>query len=109
MNLWLVMLLGGLLTYATRLSFILLMEKLRVPGWLRRSLTYVPPAVLTAIIFPEIFVQQGEINISLLNPRLIAGFLAVMVAWRTRNALLTVTAGMLCLWIVQAILFKFTG
>jgi branched-subunit amino acid transport protein len=103
MNLWLVMLLGGLLTYATRLSFILFMEKLRLPDWLRRALTYVPIAVLTAIIFPEVFVQRGALNFSLLNPRLIAGILAVIVAWRTRNPLLTVTAGMLCLWIVQAL------
>jgi branched-subunit amino acid transport protein len=102
MNLWLVMLLGGLLTYATRLSFILFMEKLRLPDWLRRALTYVPIAVLTAIIFPEVFVQQGALNFSLLNPRLIAGTLAVIVAWRTRNPLLTVIAGMFCLWIVQA-------
>ena len=104
MNLWLVMLLGGLLTFGIRLSFILLLEKLTVPDWLRRALYYVPPAVLTAIIFPEIFLHSGTFNTSLLNPRLIAGILAVIVAWRTRNAFLTVATGMAVLWIVQALL-----
>lgn len=102
MSLWLVLLLGGLLTFATRLSFIALLHKVSVPGWVRRALFYVPTAVLTAIIFPEIFLHTGEFNTSLLNPRLIAGVLAVIVAWRTRNALLTVAAGMACLWVVQA-------
>lgn len=104
MSLWLVFFLGGLLTFATRLSFIGLLHKVNVPAWIRRALFYVPTAVLTAIIFPEIFLHTGTFNTSLLNPRLIAGILAVIVAWRTRNALLTVAAGMACLWIVQAIL-----
>jgi branched-subunit amino acid transport protein len=103
MNLWLVMFLGGLLTYATRLSFIVLLHKVAIPPWLRRALFYVPTAVLTAIIVPEIFLHTGTLNTSLLNPRLLAGILAVIVAWRTRNALLTVTAGMTALWIIQAL------
>ena len=104
MNLWLVLFLGGLLTFGTRLSFILLLQKVTVPAWLRRALNYVPTAVLTAIIFPEIFLHTGTFNTSLLNPRLISAALAVIVAWRTRNALLTVLTGMACLWIIQALI-----
>lgn len=102
MKLWLVLILGGLITFATRLSFIFLLNKVNVPIWLRRALFFVPPAVLTAIIFPEIFLHTGSFNVSLLNPRLIAGILAVVIAWRTKNALLTVAGGMICLWIAQA-------
>jgi len=104
MNLWLVLFLGGLLTFGTRLSFIFLLQKVAVPVWLRRALYYVPTAVLTAIVFPEVFLHTGTFNTSLLNPRLIAGILAVIVAWRTRNALLTVAAGMAALWILQPLL-----
>lgn len=104
MNPWLVLILGGLLTFLTRLSFILLLQKVTVPVWLHRALFYVPIAVLTAIIFPEIFLHTGTYNTSLLNPRLIAGVLAIFVAWRTRNAFLTVATGMAALWALQAML-----
>ena len=54
MTVWLTMLLVGLGTYATRLSFILLFGRREIPVGVRRALRFVPPAVLTAIIFPEL-------------------------------------------------------
>jgi branched-subunit amino acid transport protein len=104
MNIWLTMLAGGLLTYATRLSFILLLGRWDVPPLLQRALRYVPPAVLMAIIFPEILMHDGGINISLSNVRLIPGLLAVAVAWRTRNAVLTILVGMVALWVLQFVI-----
>jgi branched-subunit amino acid transport protein len=103
MTLWMVMLIGGLLTYLTRLSFIALAGKFQFPAWLKRSLRYVPPAVLSAIIFPEILVNAGQIDVSLRNDRLIAGILAALVGWKTRNMLLTIIVGMASLLILQAI------
>ena len=103
MTLWVVMLVGGLLTYLTRLSFIALTGKIQFPVWLQRSLRYVPPAVLSAIIFPEIFIHSGAIDVSLRNDRLLAGILAALVGWKTRNMLLTIVVGMAALLILQAI------
>jgi branched-subunit amino acid transport protein len=102
MSLWWVMVLGGLLTYLTRLSFIVLLEKVDTPEWLSRSLRFVPPAVLTAIIFPEVVAHTGQIDLSLGNERILAGLVAALVAWRTRSALLTIAAGMLVLLAQQA-------
>lgn len=101
MNTWLVMIIGGLLTYLTRLSFIYLFSHASLPAWLQRGLRYVPPAVLSAIIFPEIFLQNGKLAVTLENTRLLAGIVAALVAWRTRNALLTILAGMAVLLLVQ--------
>lgn len=101
MNAWPILIAAGALTYAMRLSFILLMERLEVPRNLKRALYYVPPAVLSAIIFPELLMPGGTLNVSLGNPRLLAGALAVVVAWRTKNALLTILSGMAALWILQ--------
>jgi branched-subunit amino acid transport protein len=101
MNIWLVMILGGLLTFGIRLSFIYLFSHSNLPAWLRSGLRYVPPAVLSAIIFPEIFLQNGELAISIYNVRLVAGIVAALVAWWTRNALLTILAGMAALFLVQ--------
>jgi branched-subunit amino acid transport protein len=104
MNIWLVMLIGGLFTFATRLSFILLLERLRVPEWFRRGLRFVPVAVLSAIILPELTNPNGSLFISWRNPQLLAGAVAILVAWRTRNVILTIIAGMAALLIFQMVL-----
>ena len=62
-----------------------------------------PPAVLSAIIFPEILRHDGALNLSLGNTRLLAGLVAALVAWRTKSALLTIAAGMAALWGLQMI------
>ena len=71
---------------------------------LRQALRFVPPAVLTAIIFPELLMPSGQLDLSLGNARLFAGAAAVLVAWRTRNAVLTIVIGMLVLWVLQWVL-----
>lgn len=104
MKIWLIIILGGLLTYLIRLSFIALYGRVEMPDLMRRSLRFIPPAVLSAIIFPELFVRSGQVDISLGNLRLIAGIVAILVAWKTRNTLLTIIIGMATLLVLQALL-----
>ncbi len=104
MSLWLVILFAGLLTFGTRLSFILLLDRIKVPGWFRRGLRFVPTAVLSAIILPELATRNTTLDLSWSNPQLYAGALAVLVAWRTKNVLLTIIVGMAALLIFQAVL-----
>lgn len=92
----------GAITYAIRVSLFLLPERVALPPWMLRGLRYVPASVLSAIILPELMLTQGAINISLGNERLIAGIAAALVAWRTRNVLLTVIVGLVLLWLLQA-------
>lgn len=104
MNIWLTIFAAGLITYATRLSFILLFERIEIPTWLERTLRFVPTAVLSAIFVPELVFQDGALAVNPTNPRLLAGIVAILVAWRTKNILLTLVSGMASLWILQAIL-----
>jgi len=99
MNIWLTMLLAGLVTFIIRLSFIQIIGHRSIPPLLQRALRLVPPAVLTAIIFPEVFLSSGHLDLSFGNARLLAGLLATLVAWRTRNAVLTIVVGMLSVWL----------
>jgi branched-subunit amino acid transport protein len=101
MNIWLVMLLGGLFTFGMRFAFIYLLGRFEFPETARRALRFVPPAVLTAIVVPELFVRSGEIQLSLTNFRLLAGLLAVVVAWKTKNTMLTILVGMLALVLLE--------
>jgi len=101
-NLWLVVIGMGLITYAIRLSLIVLLERVRVSAVAEQALRFVPPAVLSAIIFPELLQPGGALDISLGNERLLAGALAAVTAWITRNVLWTIGIGMLALWLLQA-------
>jgi branched-subunit amino acid transport protein len=102
MNVWLVILAIGVITFITRLSFILLFSRMRVTPFMQRALRFVPPAVLSAILLPELVLQSGVVDLSIGNERLFAGMLAALVAWRTRNVLLTLGVGLVALWILQA-------
>jgi branched-subunit amino acid transport protein len=104
MSTWWIMIFGGLLTYVTRLSFILLFGYVDIPAWLRKALKYVPPSVLTALIFPELLLHSGSLDISAGNLRLLAGGTAIAVAWRTRNVWFTILSGMIALIVLQALL-----
>ena len=104
MNIWLVMQVGGLITFGMRFSLIYAFGKLHIPETMRKALHYVPPAVLSAIVFPELFIRSGRVDVSLDNHRLLAGLFAVIVAWASRNTLVTILAGMLALFIVQTVL-----
>ena len=64
-----------------------------MPQDLRRALRFVPPAVLSAIILPELVAPTGALDLSAGNYRLIAGAIAMLVSWRTKNAVLTILAG----------------
>ncbi len=101
MNIWLIMLIGGLMTFGMRLSFIYLLGRLEIPETMRRALRFVPPAVLSAIVFPELWMPAGHFDFSLNNHRWMAGILAVLVAGWTKSTLWTILAGMAALLILQ--------
>jgi branched-subunit amino acid transport protein len=100
-SIWLVFILGGLLTFGMRFIFIYLLGRFEIPETMRRALRFVPPAVLTAIVVPELLIRSGQIDVSLTNFRLLAGVVAVLVAWRTKSTLLTIVGGMLTLLLLE--------
>jgi branched-subunit amino acid transport protein len=101
MNIWLVMLFGGLITFAIRFVLIYLFGKFEIPETMRKALHYVPPAVLSALVFPELFIRNNILDLSLDNYRMLAGLVAILVAWFSRNTLVTILAGMVALFLLQ--------
>lgn len=103
MNIWWIMLAAGVLTFLTRLSFIWLFDRMTMPAILQRALRLVPPAVLSVIIFQELLIRDDKLALGLDNSRLLAGIVAVLVAWRTRSPLLTIAVGMAALLAFNAV------
>lgn len=101
MQLWLLVVAMGLITFALRLAFVLGANHIALPNPLQRALRYAPPAVLSAIVFPELVTPNGVVALTPRNSRLFAGLVAAVVAWRTENVLLTIAVGMLVLWTLE--------
>jgi branched-subunit amino acid transport protein len=101
--LWLAIFGAGAATFALRLSFIALLGRIRIPPPVGRALRFVPAAVLTAVVVPLLFYDDGALDVSLGNERLLAGLVAALIAWRTRSVLFTLAGGMATLWTLQAI------
>lgn len=81
-------------TFGVRYPVLALVGKMELPPAVIRALRYVPPAVLTAIVFPAVFLQDGNLAIRLDNAYLIGAIVSVLVAWRTKNLLWTILIGM---------------
>jgi branched-subunit amino acid transport protein len=101
MNIWIVMISVGLITFATRLSFIVLLDRINLSRNFQRALRFVPIAVLSAIIAPELGYSNNMLAITITNPRLWAGLAATIVAYKTKSVVWTITAGMAIFWLLH--------
>ena len=101
MQIWVLIVGGMAITYTIRALFILIIPAERLPDQIKAALQFVPPAVLAALIFPEVLLENGQLNLTLSNFRLVAALAASVIAWRTKNTWLTIIVGMLVLGILM--------
>jgi branched-subunit amino acid transport protein len=83
-----------LITFCVRYPVLALVSKVTLPPPVLEALKFIPPAVLTAIIAPAVLQPAGSLDLSLSNAYLIAAIAAALIAWRTKNLLLTIVLGM---------------
>lgn len=98
---WITIVVGGLATYSLRFAFLAAAERVHaVPPRVREALRMIPPAALAALVAPALL--RPEDVFDPWNVRLLAGLLALAVAWRTRNLLLTILVGLVGIIALQA-------
>jgi branched-subunit amino acid transport protein len=99
---WVAILLAGAGTFAMRASFLAAAHRLAiVPPGVQRLLRQIPPAALASLVVPALVRPEGHID--LMQGRLWAGAVAAVVAWRTRNAGLTLVVGLGALLAIRAL------
>lgn len=99
---WAAILLAGAGTFAMRASFLAAAHHLtRVPPRVQRLLRQIPPAALASLVVPALVRPDGQL--SFVQPRLAAGVLAGLVAWRTRNVAVTLVVGLTALLVAEAL------
>ena len=66
----------------------------------REVLSYVPPAIFPAIIFPGIFINDnGGFDLEN-NPKILASIIAVTVGILSKNIIATIFAGLITYWYI---------
>lgn len=81
-------------TFASRYGILGVSHRFQLPPRLLRSLNYVPPAVLMAIVAPAVFVDGDRLWVGLGNPRLVGAIAALGIGLWRKNLLLTIGVGM---------------
>lgn len=94
----------GLVTFGLRYALIAFSDRIVIPPLVRDGLKYVPTAVLSAIVFPDVFWPGGELNLNVLNPYLLSAVIATVVAIYSKNVFYTMLIGLVALWGVQYLL-----
>ena len=94
---FLAIVLGGVVTYVTRVLF-LVSKKVRPP---RKSLRYLPlvgPAVLGAIAVPGILAPRGEVSLVETLPAVVAAVLSWLLFRRTKQLVIALVGGLVLWW-----------
>lgn len=101
---FIVMLLGiSIFTYIPRVLPIMYLSKKQLPTWLTEWMKFIPAGIFAALIFPDIFTSSGSLAINFANIKLIAAFLVLLVALKTKSLGLSIFTGVTCIYLLTLI------
>ncbi|ADQ15631.1 AzlD domain-containing protein [Halanaerobium hydrogeniformans] len=83
-----------IVTFLPRFLPLMLLGKKELPQKAISWLSYIPAAVLSALLAPSILMEEGGLYIALDNIALLAFFPTLLIAYKTKNIFLTVSGGM---------------
>ncbi|SHL12286.1 Branched-chain amino acid transport protein [Desulfatibacillum alkenivorans DSM 16219] len=96
----------GLVTYLPRFIPLALFAKREVPAWFSEWLSFIPPALLAALLAPDLIVSktaQGA-RFDFLNPKLFVAIPVFFIAAKTKSLGGTVISGMALYWLAQKLI-----
>lgn len=97
---YLLLILGmGLVTYIPRWLPLFLLSQRRLPPWFVEWLDLIPVAILSALVFSELFVSGNPRQLVLLQPRSMVAIPTFLFALKTRSLGGTVIVGMALFWL----------
>lgn len=97
---WLAVILAGVATYLSRMSFIAFGGSIQLPAIVESALRFVAPAAFAAISVPIVLGGDGLTAFSDDVPRIIAALLACLVVWKSKSLPLSLITGMGTLWLL---------
>ena len=100
-EIWLVIIGLTLVTILMRSSFLMLGDHFPLPERVQHGLRYAPVCALVALVTPELFLTQGAFDLSMSNPKMIAGLAAAVITLSTRSMMAAMAIGMLVFTVMR--------
>lgn len=93
----------GAVTYLPRVLPLITLSRNRLPSWFAEWLELIPPAILAALLAPELLADNASRTLAFGKTELLAALPTLLVALKTRSLAGTVLVGMACYWGIQQI------
>ncbi len=103
MNIWVSIIIAGLINYLTRLFSVLVINPKKINGKTKQVLIFVPSAVFPAIIFPAVFFNQEGSLVEINDAKVIAISVAFIIGILSKNLVITILSGLLVFWAITFI------
>ena len=100
MNIWISIIIAGIINYLTRLGSVLLIKPERLNENTKKILSYVPSAVFPAIIFPAVFLNESNAIVQINDPKIIGFIVSIIIGYLSKSIITTIIIGLLSYWLV---------
>ena len=100
MNIWISIIIAGIINYLTRLGSVLLIKPERLNENTKKILSYVPSAVFPAIIFPAVFLNESNTIVQINDPKIIGFIVSIIIGYLSKSIITTIIIGLLSYWLV---------
>lgn len=91
----------GLVTYIPRWLPLFFLSQRKLPQWLVEWLDLIPVAILSALVFSDLFVAGSPRHLEILQPKSVVAIPTFLFALKTRSLGGTVLAGMMLFWLAS--------
>ena len=100
MNIWISIIIAGIINYLSRLGSVLLIKPERLNKNTKKILSYVPSAVFPAIIFPAVFLNESNTIVQFNDPKIIGFIVSIIIGYLSKSIITTIIIGLLSYWLV---------
>ena len=101
-DIWAVIAVLGVATACTRSALWMVGHRVTIPRRVQELLRYAPACALAAIVAPDFMLgPQGDVQLAVTNPKLLAGIAALAYYLWRRNMLQTIVIGMLVFTVLR--------
>ena len=100
MNIWISIIIAGIINYLSRLGSVLLIKPERLNENTKKILSYVPSAVFPAIIFPAVFLNESNTIVQFNDPKIIGFIVSIIIGYLSKSIITTIISGLLSYWLV---------
>jgi branched-subunit amino acid transport protein len=93
----------GLVTYIPRYLPLFFLAQRNLPRWFIEWLDMIPVAILSALVFSEIFLSGSPRHLDILQTKSLVAIPTFIIALKTKSLGVTVISGMILYWFAERI------